>query len=302
MAKTARMAEQEYSGRSTPLVVPDGSLDGVPEPLRRNGPQTDLRCVSLVAPESYESGRYQQLRSTIERKEPDGRAVVLAVTSPSAGDGKTLTAINLAGAFAHNSQFRVLIVDVDMRRASETMGRYFGLPAEGQAGLTDVLHRPESGLHPTLQVRGLPNFSVLLRGRRDAHAYEMLASERFGEFVERVRAYYHYVILDAPPILPVPDNSAISRWIDGFLLVVTANRTPREALAEAMRSIGEDKLKGIVLNRCEPLAKRYYSYYGRYGGRRRGYHANAFRAGDPQTLYESPAWPPQQGGVEIERR
>lgn len=73
------------------------------------------------------------------------------------------------------------------------------------------------------------------------------------------------MILDAPPLLPVPDNSALSRWVDGFLLVVTANRTPRGVLAESMRTLGEEKTLGIVLNRCEPLAKRYYRYYGKYG-------------------------------------
>lgn len=239
-----------------------GTATSLPaQPLR----DIDSRCVSLLAPDSYESGRYQQLRATLEPEEMTGKGVVVAVTSPSAGDGKTLTAINLAGACAQNPDFRVLIVDVDLRRKRESMGRRFGLSAKSYNGLTDVLHKPDPGHYPAFHLDRHPNLSVLLRGNRNANPYELLASAKFGEFIERARSFYNYVILDAPPILPVPDNSAISRWVDGFVLVVTANRTPRDVLAEAMRTLGEKKMMGLVLNQCEPLAKRYYQYYGKYG-------------------------------------
>lgn len=241
----------------------------------------DPLCVSLVAPRSYESGRYQQLRSTLERGRPGPRGVV-AVTSPAAGDGKTITAINLAGAFAQNPELKVLLVDLDLRRGSEVLREYFGLPTNLRPGLTDILSKPESVVDPILRVKGYPNLSILPRGRLSTNPYELLASRQFGEFVGRARESYHYVILDTPPIMPVPDNTVIADWVDGFVMVVTANRTPKDVLAESLRVIGPEKMIGLVLNQCDPLPERYYQYYGVYGndkpgapqdGRQR-YHAN----------------------------
>lgn len=225
----------------------------------------DPRCVSLLAPNSYESGRYLQLRSTLEQEQPNGRGVVVAITSPAEGEGKTLTAINLAGAFAQNPDLRVLLIDVDLRKRSEALGRYLGLSPQLRPGLTDILYDGKSGIDPELHIEGHLNLSILLSGKRNTDPYELLASRQFGEFIEDVRHSYHYVILDAPPIMPVPDNTAISDWIDGFLMVITANSTPRSVLAEAMRTIGPEKMIGLVLNQCEPLPERYHRYYGTYG-------------------------------------
>src|SRR5699024_3385925 len=97
----SRNHETEGAG-SESVILTSISLSGV-----------DARCVSLVSPQSYESGRYQQLCSTLPREEGSGKGMVVAVTSPSAGDGKTLTSINLAGACAHEFGARVLLVDAD---------------------------------------------------------------------------------------------------------------------------------------------------------------------------------------------
>ena len=237
----------------------------IEHPTRR----VDPLCVSLVAPRSYESGRYQQLRSTLERGRPGPRGVV-AVTSPAAGDGKTVTAINLAGAFAQNPELKVLLVDVDLRRGSEVLREYFGLPTNIRPGLTDILTKPESVVDPILHTRDYPNLSILPRGRLSTNPYELLASRQFGEFIRRARESYHYVILDTPPVMPVPDNTVIADWVDGFVMVVTANRTPRDVVAESLRAIGQDKMIGLVLNQCDPLPERYYQYYGVYGNEKSG--------------------------------
>jgi capsular exopolysaccharide synthesis family protein len=234
--------------------------------------QVDARCVSLFERDSYASGRYQQLRSMLPHPDiarpetANGKGMVVAVTSPSAGDGKTLTSINLAGACARNPDYQVLIVDVDLRRKHESLSAYFGLsPQRRSHGLTGALQNPNGRPYPAFRIDKCPNLSVLPRGRRDANAYELLESAAFGHFIEQARSFYQYVVLDAPPVLPVPDSNALSRWVDGFLLIVNANRTPRKAVTEAMLSLGKEKTLGLVLNRCEPMEKRYYRYYGTYG-------------------------------------
>lgn len=226
----------------------------------------DPLCVSITSPRSYESGRYQQLRATLERGKPGLRGVV-AVTSPAAGDGKTLTAINLAGAFAQNSDSKILLVDVDLRRTSESLRQYLDIRGNTGSGLTDILYQTDCVKDPVLHIRELPNLSILPRGILNTNPYELLASSRFGEFIQQVRSRYNYVILDAPPIMPVPDNAALADWVDGFVMVVSANVTPKDVLAESLRILGQEKLIGMVLNQCDPLAKKYYNYYGVYGKR-----------------------------------
>lgn len=227
----------------------------------------DPRCVSLARPDSYENGRYLELRASLEHKRPAGQGLVVAITSPAAGDGKSLTASNLAGAFAQNSGSRVLLVDADLRRQSESLRGYLGLTANSRFGLTDTVFEDGRSFHDSLlHVARYPNLSVLLRGTRDVDEYEALASSRFGALLKYARRSYHYVILDTAPVLPVPDYRAIARWADGFVMVVTARRTPRNVLAESLRNIGPEKMMGIVLNQCEPLSRRYHGYYGAYGG------------------------------------
>jgi capsular exopolysaccharide synthesis family protein len=228
--------------------------------------KVDTRCVGLVEPESYESGRYKTLRATLPVYEAGGKGKVIAITSPSAGDGKTLTSINIAGTYANNPDLRVLLIDIDLRRKHESLARYLGFPKSAKAGLSYVLKKPDAKGYPAFYLDKRPNLAVLPRGKqRQKDPYELLESARFGKLIEAARSYYHYVILDSPPILPVPDNSAISNWVDGFVMVVTANRTPREAVSEAMRTIPESKMLGLIMNECEPLTKRYHRYYGKYG-------------------------------------
>lgn len=227
----------------------------------------DPRCVSLVRPDSYENGRYLELRASLEHKRPVGQGLVVAVTSSSSGDGKSLTSSNLAGAFAQNPSYRVLLIDADLRRRSVSLRRYLGVGANAGAGLTDMVCKDDSSFADSLvHVKRHPNLSIMLRGSREVDEYETLASARFGAILKYARRYYHYVILDTAPVLPVPDHRAIAEWVDGFVMVVTAKRTPRSVLAETLRKVGPEKLMGIVMNQCEPLSQRYYGYYGAYGG------------------------------------
>src|SRR5947207_14297088 len=83
-----------------------------------NDTQIDRHFVSLTAPASFAAEQYQALRLKIERIRQNRELRVIAVTSPAAADGKTVTSINLAGALARGSNARVLLVDADLRRPS----------------------------------------------------------------------------------------------------------------------------------------------------------------------------------------
>lgn len=234
----------------------------------------DERLVSLLSPTSFEAEQYRVLRHIVETMRTDAHLHVVAVTSPGVGDGKTTTAINLAGSLAQAAEARVLLADIDLRRPAVT--RQLGLE-DGHRGFLEALTQPELAL--TDVVRRLPRFnlSVLPAGGRSVAPYEALKSPRLGELLEEARQCYDYVVLDAPPFVPVPDCRLIAGCIDGFLLVVAAHRTPRKELAEALGLMDPAKVVGLVFNRDNVPLSTYYNVYagppqrGRSGRHRGGF-------------------------------
>lgn len=225
----------------------------------------DPRLVSLRRPESFEADQYRTLRYGIERVCPSDGCRVTAVTSPIPGDGKTVTTINLAGATAKAGKLRVLLIDVDLRRPA--VARMLGRKDYDGPGLLDVVQRPGRGLeHSVWRIEPF-NLSVITTRRPESEAYNILASGRLGELIRDARQHYDYILLDCPPVLPAPDCHLLAEWIDGFLVIVAADKTPRRLLEETLISLGPDKVLGLVFNgeayRQSRYGKYYYSYYHR---------------------------------------
>jgi Mrp family chromosome partitioning ATPase len=95
----------------------------------------------------------------------------------------------------------------------------------------------------------------------------VIASGRLAELIRDARQRYDYVVLDSPPVLPAPDCRLLAEWIDGFLIVVAADKTPRKLLEETLLSLGPTKILGLVFNgeayRQSRYGKYYYAYYSR---------------------------------------
>src|SRR5690606_423572 len=133
-------------------------------------------------------------------------------------------------------------------------------------GLVDAIVTPELNLQKVTRRIAPLNLSFVLTGSRTSAPYEVLSSPKLGELLDEARRNYDYVIVDSPPAVPVSDCRVISRWIDGFLMVVGAHRTPRAMLAEALNILGPDKVIGLVYNGGEELLTKYYGYgYQGYG-------------------------------------
>lgn len=217
--------------------------------------------VSLFAPASFEAEQYRALRYSLELARRISGLQVVAVTSAAVADGKTLTAINLAGSLAQAPEARVLLVDADMRRPC--IAPYLGLGGR-PAGLLEAVLEPERGLEELVQRHPDTNLSILPAGRSQADAYEVLKSPRLGALLEEARRSYDYVVLDTAPIVPVPDTRLIGDRVDRFLLVVAAHRTPRELVAEALNLIDPAKMLGLVFNHDDRPLAGYYGYYWAY--------------------------------------
>jgi protein-tyrosine kinase len=206
----------------------------------------DEHLVSLLAPTSFEADQYRALRHLIEQLRRSAELSVIAVSSPDAADGKTMTSINLAGALAQAPDARVLLVDADLRGAN--LAPHLGLDGHAAPGLVDAILNAELTLEAVTQARPHLNLSVLTAGRHASAPYEVLKSPRVGELLAEARTKYDYVIVDTPPLVSVPDGRVIRKWVDGFLIVVAAHRTPRKLLEEALSLMEPAEIVGMVFN------------------------------------------------------
>ena len=211
---------------------------------RSRDPVLDDRLVSLLPSRAPEVEPYLGIRHVLEEAHRVGGVSVVAVSSPLAGDGKTTTAINVAGVLAHGGD-RILLIDADLRNPG--LARHL-LPPNEAPGLVDAIMEPSMTLKDV--VVSLPHlpFEVLPAGRSTARPYDVLRSPRFGALLEEARGRYSAIILDTPPLIRVPDGRIVARSVDGVLMVIAANRTPRKLVTESLRLIDSAKLIGIVFN------------------------------------------------------
>jgi protein-tyrosine kinase len=228
-----------------------------------NSSSLDPSLVSLKAPSSFAAEQYQGLRMTVERLKKQRDVRLIAITSASAGDGKTVTAINLAGMLARDSNARVLLIDADLRRPA--IAPRLGIAAAGTRGLADAIGDANVSLDSITQKIDGFNLWVVPAGTGQVPVHEVLRSPRLERVLQQAREQYDFVVLDTPPLLPVFDASQIARMVDGLLVVVSANHTPRKLLAEALTLLDPATVLGLVFNRDkQPLFGYYDSSYRQY--------------------------------------
>jgi capsular exopolysaccharide synthesis family protein len=223
----------------------------------------DPHLVTLTSPGSFAAEQYQGLRLTIERLRRGRTLQVIAVTSPAAGEGKTLTAINLAGALARGSDdARVLLIDADLRRPA--VARQLAIDDAG-GGLAEIVANRAATLDTVAQKLKPYNLSVMPAGMRNGTVHHILRSPRVEQLLGEARGRFDYVILDTPPLLPVFDSAQLANSVDGVLMVVAATQTPRKLLGEALNLLDPAKVLGIVFNRdAKPMFGYYDAYYKDY--------------------------------------
>jgi protein-tyrosine kinase len=211
------------------------------------GPTTtaslDAYLVAALAPQSLAAEQYRSLRTRIKRAE-NGRAVrAIIITSPGKGDGKSLTAANLAITMAQEFQQRVLLIDGDLRRPA--VHRLFGI-AEGP-GLADVLM---GGVELNQALVNVENhhLTVLPAGATPNHPAELLGSASMRRVLDTLRTRFDRILIDMPPVAPLADLHILAPMVDGLLMIVRAGVTPRPAIERALAGLDMSKVLGLVLN------------------------------------------------------
>jgi len=205
----------------------------------------DEHLVSLQGTSTAAAEQYRVLRHLVETLRRRANLQVIGVTSPGNGDGKTVTAINLAGALSQSDDARVLLIDMDLRHPA--IARYLAI-AQARPTLADALGTPALPLKDAVVSLPRFNLSVLQAPVSAASPYELLRSPRLEALMAEARQHYDYVVVDTPPFVPFPDCRLIAKSIDGFVLVVASNRTPRGVLAEALKAMDPEKAVGYVFN------------------------------------------------------
>jgi protein-tyrosine kinase len=219
------------------------------------------RLVSLLTPSSSGAEQYRALRHKVEELHRHANLTVVGVSSPEPGDGKTITAINLAGALAQSPEARVLIVDADLRRSS--LSECLGLDDSRARGLVGAILDSQLSLKDVVEPCPPFNLSVIQTGRRPSSPYEILKSPRLAQVLDEARQQYDYVILDMPPLVPLPDCRVISPSVDGFLVVVAAHKTHEKVLKEALSVLDPTAVIGLVFNADDQSPAGYYGRAGR---------------------------------------
>ena len=192
--------------------------------------------------------QYRRLAAVLHHAQIGRGIKVLMVSSALPGEGKTLTAANLALTLSESYRRRVLIIDADLRRP--TMHDVFQIP--NLAGLSDGLKSTVFQKMPLVAIT--PNLSVLPAGRPDPDPMSSLTSDRMKQVIQQAAERFDWVIIDTPPIVMLPDGNLVAAMVETVLLVVAAGKTPYAALQKTVTALGRDRIIGVVLNRVNDRA------------------------------------------------
>ncbi|HYE96799.1 MAG TPA: polysaccharide biosynthesis tyrosine autokinase [Rubricoccaceae bacterium] len=234
------------------------------ETVEADGRRLDSRLVALLSPLSGASEAYRALRTSLQFSRPDTVVQTVLVTSASPGEGKSLTALNLAVTLAQAGR-KTLLIDADLRRPS--VHKRLALPRT--PGLVDLLFSGGDSA-TTLPESGVDDLTVLAAGTHAPNPSELLGSRALRDLVEAARQAYDVIIFDAPPVLAATDAVLLSTQCDATFLVARAGQTRDYALEqaqEALEGVGAHVI-GVVLNGFQ--ANQAYGYKYRYSYRSEG--------------------------------
>ena len=221
----------------------------------------DVARAVLVTPSGEPAERYRHFSIKVRRALQERRTRTVVVTSAVSSEGKTTTACNLALALASTSgKRRVALVDLDLRRP----GAARGLGVVPRVGLEEVL-RGRARLPDARLATQLASLDLFLVREPTREAHELLAQEALGQVFQQLDSRYEVVVVDAPPVLFVPDVPLILAHGGACVIVAQPGITRRAAFQELLGLVPRERILGVFMNRSQQGSHRSsYGYYG-YG-------------------------------------
>jgi capsular exopolysaccharide synthesis family protein len=217
----------------------------------------ESRVVALTEGNTLGAEKFRLLRTRLRNLREHRQLQSLVVTSAVPNEGKTLVAMNLAVSLAKHTGERILLLEGDLRKPM--LGQHLGIKALPGVGewwasadepVTKFIYRFDD-----LQLWILP------AGSAPEDPANILQSSRFLELYKRLSTRFDWIIIDAPPLLPMADVSFWSRQADGMLLVVREGVTPKTVLQKGLETLDNPKIIGIVLNDAHAVESSYYHHY-----------------------------------------
>ena len=258
-------------------------LGVIPESKTPNEPERVVHHPKAEGP--FVEG-YRVIRTALQYSWPDPGARILMVTSTSPGEGKTLTAVNLALTLA-SSQDKVLLVDADLRKPqAQALLRVKRTP-----GLSDVI---VGKIKPSEAIQSkVPNsrLAFLPAGTSAPSPADLLTNRTMRSLLDGLRKFYDWIVIDTPPVGAVAEPLILAPLSDGVVVVAGAEMVPRKAVLHTLERLHDTgaRILGLVLNRANLERHSYYygqyygHYYGKYYGQKRGPHAKNPKVTDITT-------------------
>jgi capsular exopolysaccharide synthesis family protein len=261
LAKAADGSARQSIGASS--FVFEESRHGNPAPQIRREPldTNHLETSRIVAHDpSGASGRYYDMLRTQILQEMDKKSwQFLAVTSPTAGCGKSVTACNLALSVARLSERSVLLVDLDLRRPA--IASYLGLGRTD--GVLDVLEGRTTLSSAVIEASVGPNAFFVLPGSVSTSSSEWMASQTMGTMLQAIKRDFRacVVIFDLPPLLLGDDVISILPRMDATILVTAVGSTSNSDIQECQKHFKRNPVVRVVVNKATEKIDSYYGYY-----------------------------------------
>jgi len=215
-------------------------------------------------PFSAVSEQYRKLKSTVVRAtNQDNFRNLIMITSAVAGEGKSLTAVNLAISLAQELDLTVLLVDADLRRPS--IHRY--LDFEPGQGLSDCLLNEVDPVDAIINTN-ISRLSIMPAGKEVANPLELFSSRKMQDLLTELKhqSKDRYIIIDTPPLLPFAETRSLGHLVDGIVFVIQEGLAPRESVQEAIETLKGCPILGVLLNNSTTISNdsnHYSSYYKR---------------------------------------
>jgi len=213
---------------------------------------------------------YKLLRTNLIFSFPEeGRGNAIGITSAIQSEGKSSTACNTAYALAE-AGCKVLLLEADLRKS--TIASKLGLAKS--PGLSNLLVSRDNFRGVIQHCALAPGLDVITSGDMPPNPSELLSSNRMAALVEELKQAYDYIVIDLPPVTVVSDAAAMSRMLDGVVMVVRAGVSDQQMLAEAMRQLEMVgvRILGFTFRDVDSSGKKYgrrysrkyYKYYAEY--------------------------------------
>ena len=221
-----------------------------------------LNLVTQNDPKNPAAEAYRVIRTNIQFAQAGKELQTIVLTSCTPNEGKTTTIANLAVVLTQAGK-SVLLMDCDMR--NPTVHKSFNL--SNKVGLSSCISMG-TAVADAVQATGIEGLDALTAGVIPPNPSELLGSERMKNILQRAKEKYDYVLIDAPPVLPVTDTLVLSRLVDGLIMVIDSGEIKVEMAREVKNQLvhAGANILGVVLNKVRSEHHGYgYGYYYYYG-------------------------------------